>query len=429
MMGMPFMGAERRLLHPSVPAAFFGLATLGQIAFWLLLAVTAGDVVAYAGGIGPALAVVHALTLGVLLSAAAGAALQILPVTTLQTAVPRWLGWTIFAPLAVAVTLLPLGFLGYDPRLIQVGAVAATLSLGLLAAVLVKLLHGAHPETLPDTRAYLSRALIMLGLFVTLAVLLAGDLTGGFLADHAGVALAHVVLAAYGFMGLLALGFSHVLVPMLALAEPPEAGQGRWALLAAVAGLIFAAAGLASGVVELVPIGALFGLIAAGLHVWLMVRVLKTRMRRRFDLAFHFIIASWVLLPASLITGVLAALGVWPERLALAWAVLLLPGWLLTLLVGVLQRILPFLGSMHTMRACAAPAMVGALTWDLPLKIHAAAHALALALLLAGVLAQWTPALIAAGVVGALGAVCFAAFATTVALRTRRHLAVTPRKA
>jgi hypothetical protein len=58
-------------------------------------------------------------------------------------------------------------------------------------------------------------------------------------------------------------------------------------------------------------------------------------------------------------------------------------GWLLSFLLGVLQRILPFLAAMHAAQGRRRPPTPSALTLSRALAWHAAAHALALLLLAA----------------------------------------------
>lgn len=423
MMG-PAPGAEQRLLHPSVPAAFFGFALLAQVAFWVLLALAADQLPGFTGGIGPVLAAVHMLTVGVLVMTAAGATLQILPVATLQTAPPAWLGWAIFLPLAGGAVLLSAGFLRFDPHLLAAGTTLAATALTLYAGTLVRLLARAHRDSIRDARRFLWLALAALGGFVLLAGgLAAADL--GALAlpgGHATVALGHLILAAYGFMSLLALGFSHILVPMLALAEPPDSRQSLPALGLAAGAVAVALVGLALGRDGLLFAAVALGLGAAGAHLRLMHGVLGRRMRRRLPHGFRLIRTAWVMLPLSLLAAGAAAAGLLPDAVAPLFPTLLLVGWLLSLTMGVLQQILPFLGSMHTMRACARPAMVGQLTWEPALHLHFGCHLGALVLVVAGLVLDLPAVIVAGAACGGLGAVTFAAFGVTVAARTRRHL-------
>ena len=62
-----------RLLPPSIPLRFFGAAAVFQLVGWLLLLPARTLPGAFAGGLGPPLATLHALTLGTLAMSVIGA--------------------------------------------------------------------------------------------------------------------------------------------------------------------------------------------------------------------------------------------------------------------------------------------------------------------------------------------------------------------
>ncbi|EKV27593.1 hypothetical protein C882_1439 [Caenispirillum salinarum AK4] len=417
MVAVPLAGAEQRLLHPSVPVAFFGLATLAHLGFWLLLA-WLPERAAVIGGPGPGLAAVHMLTVGVLAAAAVGAVLQILPVTTMQTAPPLWAGWALLVLIGGGGTLLVAAFLTISVAGMIAGATALGLGLLLFTGLLGRLLWKGRAAGLPDTLPAILGAAVALAGVVALAVLLAADYRLAWLPDHGAAAAAHLVLAGYGFMGLLVVGFSHILVPMLAVAEPPKPRAGRPALVLAVCAVAAAAAGLLGGSVFLTALGGVAGLVASVLHVDTMVRAHARRMRKRLGPSFVLIRVSWLLLPLSIAAGLGALAGIMPP---LVFGVLLLPGWLLTILLGMLQRILPFLASMNTVRRCARPASATALVWDAPLKVLAVLHPAAVALLTLAAALDAPLLTRMAGVVGMAGAIAFLIHALTVGVRALRH--------
>ncbi|KJS41971.1 MAG: hypothetical protein VR70_04555, partial [Rhodospirillaceae bacterium BRH_c57] len=250
------------------------------------------------------------------------------------------------------------------------------------------------------------------------------------LPDHAAAAGAHAAAALFGGIGLLVIGFSGLLLPMLAVAEPPAPGAARWVIVAAVLGGVLGIVGSLTMVPEVVAVGIVAGLVAAGLHVRGMERTFAKRMRRRMGPEFRLIRLSWALLILALLTALGIAAGVLPGRLEGLVVVLALHGWLLSLLTGILQRILPFLASMHTVRACAKAAVVTRLGWAPPLRVHAVGHALALVLVVLGIMFE-VPVLVQAGAgLGAVGAVAFAVFAVSVVGLTLRHArAVGPKSA
>lgn len=411
---VPLGGAAQRLLHPGVPVLFFGTATITHIIAWVLLAMAAPDVVGGWGGPGPALAALHALAVGVVLMTVVGASLQILPVVTMQSAPPAWFGVTLFALLGSGGALLIGGFITLRPVLLHAGATLTALgALGYVAQAAL-LAWRARRSGLRDTLVALAGGLAFLVLVLGMAVLLATGQAAAWGLDHLALARSHGLLALFGFMGFLVVGFSVILLPMLGIATPPPPGSQTWVLVLGGAAVLVAAAGFGG-------VGGLLGLISVGLHVRVMRAVLAQRMRRRLGPEFHLFHLSWAMLAASLVLAVAIAWDLAPERLRALALLLALHGWLLSLLMGVLQRILPFLASMHTVSTCVRPASVTTLTWSPPLRIHLAAHCAALVLAAAGIAVEAPVLVIAAGAAGAAAAAAFATFAVSVFARTVAH--------
>ncbi|MDP6884656.1 MAG: hypothetical protein QF830_11005, partial [Rhodospirillales bacterium] len=90
--------------------------------------------------------------------------------------------------------------------------------------------------------------------------------------------------------------------------------------------------------------------------------------------------ASWGFLVTSLIVGLAVAIGFFEKQGLHLFVFLVFFGWLLTFLLGVLQRIMPFLGSMNASRAGVKPPRPSELAPKGMLYVHAVLHALALAL-------------------------------------------------
>jgi len=278
----------------------------------------------------------------------------------------------------------------------------------------------------PLVRGHLWVALTALAASVAIAVALAADYHAGWLADHAAWALAHAILAAYGFMGFLVLGLSRILVPMFATSEAPEAVRDHAALWLAAAGLAIGAVGIVIELPALVAAAAALGLLAALLHVCSMLSILRRRLRRRLGDEFWLIGLSWVMLTLSLLLAALLALDLLPASGGTLFVFVLLFGWLSSMLAGVLQRILPFLASMHVARAGGRPISPNRLVMRAPLLFHRCGHGVAIAAVASGILFD-VPRLIGiGGAAGVASGLALAVFALAVQLRTRRHLTATP---
>jgi hypothetical protein len=369
-----------------------------------VLLVFAREAVAFEGGLGPIFAALHLVTLGVLAMTAIGATLQLLPVATRQPVRALWavrLLWWLLVP---GIVVFAAGAAAYRPHLMGPGAVAAVIALAIHAVLLARNLLGAR-----GMRVVVAHGWAALACLVALAatgIALVARYEHGIPLDHAAFRAAHVVLATYGFMGLLGVGLSTFLLPMLAVAPPPPA---RWSFV--VLGTALAAIALAALGMHAAPLG----LGAAIAHVALMERALRAS-ARPLGAAFVLIRVSWACLLASL---ALAALG-FPGG-TLLFGVLLVPGWLLTFLLGVLQRIVPFLASVHASQSARGTPLISALTPSRLLAAHRLLHLGALAALLAGVLFQQT-VLIRAGAAAGLGAAAlFAAFFAFVLWKVRTH--------
>lgn len=399
--------ARSRLLPMSLPFRYFGAAVVFQLAAWAVVLAFPAEVLSFEGGLGPAFAALHLLTLGVLAMTAIGATLQLLPVATRQAVRALWavrLLWWLLVP-GIAAFAAAAG--AYRADLLGPGAMAVLVALLIYAVLLFLNLRGARGM----------RVVVLHG-WAALACLLALAGTGlalvaryehGLALDHGAFRTAHLVLAAYGFMGLLAVGLSNFLLPMLALAPPPPPRASYAVLAAASVGIAVAALGFPRA-------GALVGLFAALAHVGLLERSLRARLRSPLGPAFILIRVSWAFLLASL---ALAALG-FPGGTAL-FMLALVPGWLVTFLVGVMQRIVPFLASVHASTKSHGTPLVSALTPVRVLGAHRWLHLAALALLVAAALSG-VPVLAQLGAgAGIAAAALYIAFFAFVIVKVRRH--------
>jgi hypothetical protein len=415
-------GAKSRLLPMSVPFRFFAAAAIFHVLTWAALLAGADLATSFRGGVGPALAAVHLLTLGVLTMTAAGASVQLLPVATRRPFAAIWpirlLFW-IFVP---GVTLLATGMYLAVPHALVAGAAIVAAALVLFAILFADNLR--RSSSLPVVSAFGWAALASLLTIAALGVALTVDYEHAILPDHGGVALAHMILAGFGFMGLLAIGFSQVLVPMFALSGAPDFKRSLASLAFAVTALAVGTVGALLDRPIILATAAAIGLLAAGTHLMQMRHVLRTGMRKRLGLSFVLVRVSWAMLPLTLIVGMAATFGLAGVNGPTLFGFLLLFGWLLTFLLGILQRIMPFLASMHATRANGqSPRTLSELAASQPLKLHAACHLAALALLSAAIVIENTLLAQLGAAAGLVGALAFAWFAGDLLHRTMQSRA------
>ena len=404
-----FLGDARgRLLPPSIPLRFFGAAAILHLLAWLALAAGAAQAVEFQGGLGWPLGSLHLITLGVLVMTAIGASLQLLPVATRQAmAAPHWLA-TLWWTYTIGVVALTTAMTLVRPALLAVAAAGLVLVLTAYAALLASNLARGRGMTVVLVHGWAALACLV-GLLSS-GLSLAATYRGlGFL-DHGAALRLHVSLAAYGFMGLLALGLSHILLPMFALAAAPAQPPSLVSAALVIAGLVLMTATSVGALPESaasVAIGC--GLGGLALHVALMERAVRTGMRRRLGRPFWLIRLGWAALAASLLVALALDAGAGFARLRPLFVVLLVGG-LLSFLLGVMSRIVPFLASMHAPPGRRGPPMPSALTSERALAWHFTCHVGALALLVAAVIADSAWLARAAGLLGSGGAIAFGAF-------------------
>ena len=411
-------GAASRLLPASIPFRFFGAAVAYHLLAWLALLAGADRVPRFSGGLGWPLAALHLATLGVLVMTAIGASLQLLPVATRQPVrSTRWpvAIWWLYTP-GVAGVALGMG-LG-APWLLGAGATAVAVALLGFAALLALNLRAARgmAAVVAHGWAALSSLLVVLATALALAL----GYLGAPVLDR-GTALAlHVAFAAYGFMGLLSFGLSYILVPMFALAATPDERRSIASGGLAVAALLLAAlAAFGVAPVALRVAAIALGNLAVALHLALMRGALRSGMRRELGRSFTLVRIGWAALVASLAVALALMLGAPVDGLATLFGLTLIGGWLLTFVLGILQRILPFLASMHAGRGSRRAPTPSALSAPRPLAIHFGCHLAALAgLMLAVVIDSARLAALAAGV-GVLGAAAFGVFFVVLLRRMR----------
>jgi hypothetical protein len=412
-------GAKGRLLPVSVPFRFFIGACVFHPLAWLALFAGADELALFSGGPGYVLASIHLLTLGVLTMTAMGASFQLLPVVTLRPLGSIWPAKASFWLFLPGVILLTFGMISVHAPSLNWGAGLVVFGLVFFVALTANNLQRAG--NLPVVAAHGWGAIAALIIFAVIGALLAADLDSGFLTDHQRLAIVHMNLAIFGFMGLLAIGLSLVLVPMFALSRSLSTFQGWLQLVLTVAAIVtFCIATLIDS--KILGMGAItIGFAAAATHLRLMRNTLRSGMRKRLGLSFVLVRSSWGLLAVGLLIG-LAIIVEFPIPNGPAlFGFIILAGWLLTFLTGILQRIMPFLASMHAADASGMPPLLSDLTAQTPLKVHAACHFAALALCSIGIVLEWTIVIQTGAVIGVIGSVSFLVFAARVIVGLKRY--------
>lgn len=406
-------GAKSRLLPASIPFRFFAAAAVFHLLMWLVLLSAAGGASDFRGGSGPALTAIHLLTLGVLTSTAIGASAQLLPVATRRPLAAHWPIKLVFWLFVPGLLVLCAAMYISRPTVIVSAAAVTAVALIVFAAILADNLRRA--TSLPIVAAYGWAALVSLLVLVGLGLALASDYQIGVLPDHSAVAVAHMITGGFGFMGFLALGFSHILVPMFALAAAPAKRPAYAGFALAVAAVGTGVIGAVLGSKIMLTLAALIGVAAAALHLWLMHLALATGMRKRLGLSFVLIRSAWAMLPLALLVGLASLYDLAGPNGPTLFGFLIIGGWLLTFLLGILQRIMPFLASMHAARAPGkSPPLISELAASIPIKVHSFCHLVAIFVIAVAIAADSSELMRVGAAIGLVGALAFLWFTSDV---------------
>lgn len=420
-LGSAMQGAQGRLLPASVPFGFFLTAAVFHVGGWGVLLLDIETLPGFVGGLGAPLAALHLITLGVLVMTAFGAAFQLLPVATRRQIGAVWpirLSWFL---LCLGTLALGYGMAAHDPAPLALGGALAGVGLALGGALLAVNVTGK--VGLPIVTGFVRFAILALFTVLALGLVLAAGFSGfGPTASfHGRLAMVHVVFGGFGFMSMLACGFSYVLVPMFGLSPSPDARVARGTFWLGASAVVVVSIGLLGNSLWAMNIGAAAGLIAAGLYLQGMVQAMRKRMRRRLGISFVLVRAGLVLLPVSIVLGATFQNGWLGPNGAALFGFVLFYGWLLTFLLGILQRIMPFLASMHAARAGGQPPLVSEISARPAPMVHAVCHLIALPLVAAGIVLD-LPLVVACGAsIGVVGALAFLGFTLQV-IRRFTHL-------
>jgi len=410
----------------SVPLRFFlSVPLFGMLAAGLLL--WAGDAALASRWSGITLALTHLLVLGVLGMAMLGAMFQMLPVLAgVRVLRPVLVGGLCHALLLPGTLLLTAGFLGAG-RMAFVGAV---LLLGggfvlFLAVIGAGLLRTPHPA---DGVRGMRWTVLALGLTVALGVLLGlGHASLGVPLWRGAAADLHLAWGLLGWVALLVAVVAWQVVPMFQMTPPYPSVLRRW-LAPVTVGLLGAWSllrllGWPGQALLLVLLAVCVATTAVT-----TLRLLGQRRRKVMDASLPY----WRLgMGALLLAAVTALLGEWvvlPGGLLppLLPAVLFIAGFALSVMSGMLGKIVPFLVWLHLQQRIAAlPAGAGrlppnmkAILPDAAVRRHFRCHSLALAMLLAGL---WWPLLLRPA--GALWLLAFVLLAVNLLAATVRYRA------
>jgi hypothetical protein len=357
-------------------------------------------------------ALTHVATLGWITLAIMGASYQLVPIVLERPIwserLARWQLWVLLAGVSGMVAHFYLGTwpgLTLAAALVAIGVALHLVNVGLS-------LRGFDRWTF--TARLVVLAYTGLGLTVAFGLLLGADHVVKLLPGEFFPTLhAHVHLALLGWVMPMVLGVAARVYPMFLLAPEPRGWPERLQFWGLATGVPAIALGLLLGLPAPVTGGALAVAAAGGGHLAWVIAMARHRRRPRLDWGLALVLTGATLAAPGGLLGLGFALDlIAGSRLGLAYAVLVLGGWISLTIAGMMLKIVPFLVwyRVYGGRAGKAPVpTLRELSWP---AAEAAAHVLltagfiGLAVAVAAGRAEWIRA---AGVVLALGALAFGA--------------------
>jgi hypothetical protein len=289
------------------------------------------------------IALTHTLTLGWITLTIMGATYQLLPVVLERAVWSERLAWWQLGVLVVGIVGLVAHFwigqrsgMAWAAGLVGVGVIAYLLNVGVSLRDL---------DRVSFTAGCMVAGFGGLALTTAFGVGLAVDRVQPFLpSSFFGTLHAHYHLAVLGWVAPMIVGVAARVYPMFLLAREPAG----WAVRLPAGGLALGAPALIAGLLldasMLVAAGALAVSAALIGHATWVVRIARARRRPALDWGLGSVLTATGFLGLATAMGLGLALRITRgPRIALAYAVLGLGGWISLTIVGMMLRIVPFL--------------------------------------------------------------------------------------
>lgn len=295
------------------------------------------------------LATVHLFTLGVLVTAIFGVLHQFYPMAIAVPMRSVRVAWIGAASLITGMLTVVIGFGTWTPALLAIGWTLLSVAMGALAW---NILSGRRRS--PHAGAvglYVSAGHAALGIAILLAGARIGEVLGLWTVSRLGIIAAHYHLAALGFGLLTVVGVGSRMVPMFLVSHGAPTWPIKWIGPLIGAGLLLFGTGVLGAGAVLTWTGASF--MAAGVvaHFMLVRAYFGKRLRRHLDGALAH--ARMAFINLAIAVGLGAMLLVLPgfqPRLWIVYVVTGLVGFLVLLILGMLQKLMPHIGRLHLYR-------------------------------------------------------------------------------
>ena len=322
------------------------------------------------------LALTHTLTLGWITMSIMGASCQLVPVALERPLwSPRLARWQFVIFLVGVVGMVGHFFIG------QWSGLAWSAALVGIACVMHVLNVVLSVRDLPRwhfTARLVMIALAGLVLTVVFGFALAADKIWRFMPPSLFLNLhAHAHVALLAWVAPMIIGVGARVYPMFLLAPEPKGWLARVQVWGIVLGTVGVTAGLLTDRAVLTIAGALAASAALTGHLVWLVQMIRRRKRPQLDRGLRLVVTAAAFLPVAIALGLGFALDVIQgPRMALAYAVVVIGGWVSLTIAGMMLKIVPFLVWYRVYAPVAGKAPVPSLTDLSPAWAERAAYVL-----------------------------------------------------
>ena len=295
------------------------------------------------------LAVVHLFTLGVLSMAMCGALMQMLPVVAgAPIKKPQLVAWLVHLNLVAGTILLAIAF--WQERGAVFLAASIFLAVGFGVFLLAIGASGWQVVTRNATTQAIGFAAFALSVTVIFGVCLALYRGGVAIAAYVPLSALHPLWGLAGWIGLILIGVAYQVVPMFQLTPNYPALLSKWLAPAVFGLLLLQSLAVAMRLPHAVAYASEFGLAAVLIGFALTtLRLHQRRRRRQTDATLLFWRVSMLSLTAAITLWEAANVlpSGWRAKLELSVGILMIVGFALGAINGMLYKIVPFLIWFH----------------------------------------------------------------------------------
>lgn len=336
----------------SIPFRFFLLAPLFAVMAALLLVVE-GPLALVSRWTSSVLAITHLLVLGYMTMVMMGAMLQMLPVMA-GAPVPRvvLVGSTVHVTIGLGAALLAVSFYTNSTTGFLLAAVLLSLGMTLFIIAVLAALLKARGNDQPDVLRGMTLAVIALALTVFMGVFLISDYVEILpFSLHFRWTNLHLTWGIGGWSALLFIGVTYRLVPMFMVTPEYPDSVRQWLSIVLFGALVLwtllqIAGMFGKGLSMLENLVYLLWLFGIGMFTLITLVLQAQRKRKVADNTLLFWRLALVLTLAVL-PFILAGKNLVPDQYNLLVGFVLIPGIFLSLINGMLYRIVPFLSWFH----------------------------------------------------------------------------------